>query len=105
MTAQPCKHRDQGPGPADSPRRTSGPPPPEDDIAAGTTSSAGWDSHGGRLDCSVDEAARLTVLSRELLYDLMWPGNLAYVKGGRRCLITRQHRYQFLGIAPKAATR
>ena len=54
---------------------------------------------GGRLAYSVDEAARLTGLSRDLLYDEMRRGNLAYVKVGRRRLITRQHLNQFLGIA------
>ena len=53
----------------------------------------------GRLAYSVDEAARLTGLSRDLLYDEMRRGNLAYVKVGRRRLITRQHLQQFLGIA------
>ena len=59
----------------------------------------GQDSPGGRLAYSVDEAARLTGLSRDLLYDEMRRGNLAYVKVGRRRLITRQHLNQFLGIA------
>ena len=54
---------------------------------------------GGRLAYSVDEAARLTGLSRDLLYDEMRRGNLAYVKVGRRRLITRQHLQQFPGIA------
>ena len=96
MTAQPRRHRDREPGPADLPWRASS-PPPEDNMAAGTVGQTGPENDRW-LVYSVDEAARLTVLSRELLYDLMWPGNLAYVKGGRRCLITRQHRYQFLGI-------
>jgi excisionase family DNA binding protein len=48
---------------------------------------------------SVDEAARLTGLSRDLLYDEMRRGNLASVKVGRRRLITRQHLQQFPGIA------
>ena len=52
-----------------------------------------------RLAYSVDEAARLTGLSRDLLYDEMRRGNLASVKVGRRRLITRQHLQQFLGIA------
>jgi excisionase family DNA binding protein len=52
-----------------------------------------------RLAYSVDEAARLTGLSRDLLYDLMRRGNLRYVKIGRRRLITRQHLEQFLGVA------
>ena len=52
-----------------------------------------------RLAYSVDEAARLTGMSRDLLYDQMRRGNLAYVKVGRRRLITRQHLQQFLGMA------
>ena len=68
MTAQPRKHRDREPGPAASPRRASG-PPPEGDIAAGTASRAGPDSHGGLACLSVDEAARLTGPSRDLLYE------------------------------------
>ena len=99
MTAQPRKHRDREPGPADLPRRASGPPPPDDDIAAGTASRAGRDAHGGWLACSGDEAARLTGPSRDLPYDQMRRGDLAYVKAGRRCLITRRHLQQFLGIA------
>jgi excisionase family DNA binding protein len=51
-----------------------------------------------RLAYSVDEAARLTGLSRDLLYDQMRIGNLAYLKVGRRRLITRQHLEQFLNI-------
>ncbi|MGP0026621.1 MAG: helix-turn-helix domain-containing protein [Streptosporangiaceae bacterium] len=52
-----------------------------------------------RLAYSIDEAARLTGLSRDLLYDEMRRGNLAYIKVGRRRLITRQHLQQFLKIA------
>ena len=52
------------------------------------------------LAYSVDEAARMTGLSRDLLYDQMRRGNLRYVKIGRRRLITRQHLEQFLGVAP-----
>jgi excisionase family DNA binding protein len=55
-----------------------------------------------RLAYSVDEAARLTGLSRDLLYDEMRRGNLDYLKIGRRRLITRQHLEQFLGIARSA---
>ena len=95
MTAQPRRHHDQKPEPADAPRRTPDPVPPGDD----TTAAASQDPHGGRLAYSVDEAARLTGLSRDLLYDEMRRGNLAYVKVGRRRLITRQHLQQFLGIA------
>jgi excisionase family DNA binding protein len=52
-----------------------------------------------RLAYSIDEAARLTGLSRDLLYDEMRRGNLTYVKVGRRRLITRHHLRQFLGDA------
>ena len=52
-----------------------------------------------RLAYSVNEAARLTGLSRDLLYDEMRRGNLGYIKVGRRRLITRQHLNQVLGIA------
>jgi excisionase family DNA binding protein len=44
----------------------------------------------------VDEAAQLTGLSRDLLYDEMRRGNLRYRKIGRRRLITRQHLEEFL---------
>jgi excisionase family DNA binding protein len=54
-----------------------------------------------RLAYSVDEAARLTGLSRDLLYDQMRHGNLDYIKIGRRRLITRQHLEQFLQITPR----
>ena len=54
----------------------------------------------GRLAYSVDEAALLTGLSRDLLYDEMRRGNLGYIKVGRRRLITRQHLERFLGITP-----
>jgi hypothetical protein len=99
MTAQPRKHRDREPGPADSPRRTSGPPPPDGNTAAGTASRAGPDSHGGRLACSVHEAARLTGLSRGLLHDQMRLSNLACVKAGTWRLITCQHPQQLPGSA------
>jgi excisionase family DNA binding protein len=53
----------------------------------------------GRLAYSIDEAARLTGLSRDLLYDEMRRGHLIYVKVGRRRLISRRHLQQFLGDA------
>jgi excisionase family DNA binding protein len=56
---------------------------------------------GQRLAYSIDEAARLTGPSRDLLYDEMRRGNLTYVKVGRRRLITRHHLRQFLGDAPR----
>ena len=49
-----------------------------------------------RLAYSVDEAAAITGLSRDLLYDQMRTGRLAYVKIGRRRIITRQHLEAFL---------
>jgi excisionase family DNA binding protein len=54
-----------------------------------------------RLAYSVDEAAVLTGLSRDLLYDEMRRGNLRYRKIGRRRLITRQHLEEFLGLVPR----
>jgi excisionase family DNA binding protein len=98
MTTRPRRHRDRKPEPADVPRRTSGPLPPDDDTTT-AASQAGQDTPSGRLAYSVDEAARLTGLSRDLLYDEMRRGNLTYIKVGRRRLITRQHLQQFLGIA------
>ena len=95
MIAQSRRHDDRKPEPADAPRRIPDPAPPGDDSAA----AASQDPHGGRLAYSVDEAARLTGLSRDLLYDEMRRGNLASVKASRRRLITRQHLQQFLGIA------
>jgi excisionase family DNA binding protein len=95
MTAQSRQHHDREPEPANVPRRIPNPAPPGDDSAA----AGSQDPHGGRLAYSVDEAARLTGLSRDLLYDEMRRGNLAYVKVGRRRLITRHHPQQFLGIA------
>ena len=56
------------------------------------------DPSAERLAYSVSGAARLTGLSRDLLYDQRWRGNLPYVKIGRR-LITRQHLELFLGVA------
>ena len=61
--------------------------------------AASQDPHSGRLAYPVDEAARLTGLSRDLLYDQMRRGDLADVKVGRGRLITRQHLRQFPGIA------
>jgi excisionase family DNA binding protein len=72
--------------------------PPDDDSTAAADRS-GQDPHSGRRAYSVDEAARLTGRSRDLLCDEMRRGNLADVKVGRRRLITRQHLQQFLCIA------
>lgn len=49
-----------------------------------------------RLAYSVEEAARITGLSRDLLYDQMRTGKLSYLKVGRRRVITRQHLEAFL---------
>ena len=49
-----------------------------------------------RLAYSVDEAAAITGLSRDLLYAQMRTGKLAYLKIGRRRSITRQHLDAFL---------
>jgi excisionase family DNA binding protein len=100
MTRQPHRSHGPEPGPAGLPRHVPGPVPPEDsDGAAAAASRAGLDQPDGRLAYSVAEAARLTGLSRDLLYDEMRRGNLPYTKVGRRRLITRQHLNQFLGIA------
>ena len=96
MTSRPRRRDDRKPESADAPRRIPNPAPPGDDDSA---AAASQDPHGGRLAYSVDEAARLTGLSRDLLYDEMRRGHLAYLKVGRRRLITRQHLQQFLGIA------
>ena len=52
-----------------------------------------------RLAYSVDEAAQITGLSRDLLYDQMRTGQLRYLKIGRRRIITRQHLEAFLARA------
>ena len=98
MTARPRRHQDREPGPVGSARRAAGPVPPGADTTA-AADRTGEDAQADRLAYSVDEAARLTGLSRDLLYDEMRRGNLAYVKVGRRRLITRHHLQQFLGIA------
>ena len=98
MTTRPRPHHDRTSEPIKMLRRTSGSVPPGDATTA-AASEVGQDPPSGRLAYSVDEAARLTGLSRDLLYDQMRRGNLAYVKVGRRRLITRQHLRQFPGIA------
>ena len=98
MTARPRRHDDRKPGLAGSPRHATQQVPPDDDSTAAADRS-GQDPHSGRRACSVNEAARRTGLSRDLLYDKMRRGDLASVKAGRRRLITRQHLQQFPGIA------
>jgi excisionase family DNA binding protein len=63
------------------------------DDQGGTVTSTDLDQ---RLAYSVDEAAAVTGLSRDLLYDQMRIGKLAYLKVGRRRIITRQHLEAFL---------
>ena len=98
MTARRRRHHDREPGPVGPSGSVPGSGPPENDIPT-AIDRVGQDSSSGRLAYSIDEAARLTGLSRDLLYDEMRRGNLAYVKVGRRRLITRHHLQQFLGIA------
>jgi len=81
------------------PNPGSGRVPASSDLADGVPGASEPDMPAERLAYSVDEAARLTGLSRDLLYDEMRRGNLVYVKVGRRRLITRQHLQQFLGVA------
>ena len=81
-------------------RRPGTGPPAASTPAPPHTSEPQPDPAAERLAYSVDEAARLTGLSRDLLYDQMRIGNLAYLKVGRRRLITRQHLEQFLAITP-----
>jgi excisionase family DNA binding protein len=63
------------------------------------TSQPGPDLAAERLAYSVNEVARLTGLSRDLLYDEMRRGNLSYVKIGRRRVINHEHLQQFLGLS------
>lgn len=69
------------------------------DPGRGMPAQPGPDLSAERLAYSVDEAARLTGLSRDLLYDEMRRGHLPYVKVGRRRLITRHHLQEFLSDA------
>ena len=99
MTTRPRRHQDRKPEPADVPRHPSDSEAAGDATTTAVASPAGQDPPSARLAYSVDEAAHLTGLSRDLLYDEMRRGNLTYVKVGRRRLITLQHLQQFLGIA------
>ena len=82
-TRHPPPAHDPGP-PEPGTRMPAIPPSP----ATAGTGQAGPDPAAERLAYSVDEAARLTGLSRDLLYDQMRSGNLHYIKIGRRRLIT-----------------
>ena len=98
MTTRPRRQHDRKPGPAGVPRTHLGSGAARRRHHRGRRPGRPGPA-SGRLAYSVDEAARLTGLSRDLLYDEMRRGNLASVKVGRRRLITRQHLQQFLGIA------
>lgn len=63
------------------------------------TTTSGNAAPEGRLAFSVDEAAQITGLSRDLLYDQMRAGKLAYLKIGRRRLISRRGLEAFLAQA------
>ena len=63
---------------------------------AANAASRNADPPGERLAYSVAEAAWVTGLSRDLLYDQMRAGKLVYLKVGRRRVITRQNLEAFL---------
>jgi excisionase family DNA binding protein len=93
------------------PRRRPDPPTPRPAAPAHVTSPASPqpsqtepETTTERLAYSIEETARLTGLSRDLLYDQMRRGNLPYLKVGRRRIITRQHLQQFLGLTTEPAT-
>ena len=50
-----------------------------------------------KLAFSIAEVAKITGLSRDLLYSEMRAGRLIYLKVGRRRIITRQQLETFLG--------
>jgi excisionase family DNA binding protein len=86
------------------PPRHRRPDPPTPRPAPAQSSPAQPEAAAERLAYSVEETARLTGLSRDLLYDQMRCGNLPYLKVGRRRIITRQHLRQFLGLTTEPAT-
>jgi excisionase family DNA binding protein len=66
------------------------------DAADANAASRSAESPAERLAYSVAEVSFVTGLSRDLLYDQMRAGKLAYLKVGRRRLITRQNLEAFL---------
>ena len=78
-------------------QHTSQPPDRQDTAVGDRPSDLGAD----RLAYSVKEAAEATGLSRDLLYDEMRAGRLAYLKVGRRRVITRQQLQAFLARPPE----
>jgi excisionase family DNA binding protein len=82
-------------------RAVPGAPSPSPVQHDGTTAEAEAASYlaqapGERLAYSVAEVAVITGLSRDLLYDQMRTGKLAFLKVGRRRIITRQNLEAFL---------
>jgi excisionase family DNA binding protein len=89
------------------PRRNGAPRParssPSPSLAQRTDTGTepNWPGHDAELPCerlaySVAEAALITGLSRDLLYAQMRTGKLAYLKVGRRRIITRRSLDAFL---------
>ena len=72
---------------------------PANAVDAQTEIGQSSDAGAERLAYSVAEAAFITGLSRDLLYDQMRIGNLDYLKVGRRRIITRQNLEAFLARA------
>jgi excisionase family DNA binding protein len=68
----------------------------EDADVATATADGDGNAPAERLAYSVAEAAMLTGLSCDLLYDQMRTGRLAFPKVGRRRIITRQNLEEFL---------
>ena len=64
--------------------------------------TAAAEQPAARLAYSVDEVAAITGLSRDLLYDQMRAGKLAFLKIGRRRIITRQQLEAFLSLPESA---
>ena len=85
------RHRQPEPPTPRPPASATSPAPPQPSLVEPELAAE-------RLAYSIEETARLTGLSRDLLYDQMRRGNLPYLKVGRRRLITRQHLRQFLGL-------
>lgn len=96
----PARHLPATPGASGRPGSSAFAPP---DVQAAADSHQQTDAVAGQADAlaqkvaySVAEAAFITGLSRDLLYDQMRTGKLAYLKVGRRRIITRQHLEAFL---------
>jgi excisionase family DNA binding protein len=77
--------------------RTTQPPHRQDTDVGDRPSDPGVD----RVAYSIKEAAEATGLSRDLLYDEMRAGRLAFLKVGRRRIITRQQLQAFLARSPQ----